>query len=350
MSYPLIDRGTLARVGDLRQLAGVDLVESIDGPERGVRQALVRSGAGLEFAVNIDRGFDLGDARLNGVPLAWRSPAGAVHPHAFQDDAKGWLRRFPGGLLTTCGLDNAGPASGGRPFHGRASQAPARLLANRTLWEGERCRIELVGEAQDYRLFGDYLVLTRTIGVECGTNRIRLKDVIENRGERRSPMMLYYHCNFGYPLLDESARLLIASRVSGLGAEAERDLDSHALMHGPVRGLAEQVFRHDVDAGEDGLAQVHLVNPRLPAAVTLRYDKTRLPHFLQWKNLAEGAYVLGLEPCNCGPFGFERENEEGRVVWLEPGEGRTLELELSFAADGEAVSRLLASGGGRLRT
>ena len=45
---------------------------------------------------------------FQGLPLAWRSPAGDVHPSYYEPEGFGWLRSFAGGLLTTCGLDQFG--------------------------------------------------------------------------------------------------------------------------------------------------------------------------------------------------------------------------------------------------
>ena len=50
----------LARVGRLEQVAGIRLVEGGDGAERGVRVLRRWSGAGFEFEILVDRGFDIG--------------------------------------------------------------------------------------------------------------------------------------------------------------------------------------------------------------------------------------------------------------------------------------------------
>jgi hypothetical protein len=65
----------LARVGRLEQVAGVRLVEGGDGAERGVHLLRCSTGAGFEFEILVDRGFDVGGAWLGGRPLAWASPA-----------------------------------------------------------------------------------------------------------------------------------------------------------------------------------------------------------------------------------------------------------------------------------
>ncbi len=331
----------LARVGDMQQLAGIELVEAIDGPGRGVREARVWTGGGLDFVVHIDRGFDLGPATLHGTNLTWRSPMGLVHPHAFQDSVHGWARRFPGGLLTTCGLDNVGPPSGGRPAHGRWSNTPARLVAAETLWRDGRYVLELVGQVRGAELFGDDLVLTRTIRSEYGATSLTIHDQIENRGHREGPLLLLYHCNLGYPLLDEGDILVVKSRVTPRDDEAARGITTRRTISAPRAGYREQVFHHDVETDETGLATVGLVNPRRHLAAYLRYEKADLPHLTEWRQLGEGEYVLGLEPGNCFVLGFEEEDRLGRVRRLQPGETVQTELEIGFLATAAAIREML---------
>lgn len=331
----------LARVGDMRQLAGIDLVEAIDGPGRGVREARISTGGGLDFVVHIDRGFDLGRASLRGTNLTWCSPIGLVHPHAFQDTPAGWARRFPGGLLATCGLENVGPASDGRPTHGRLSNTPARLVRADGFWQNERYVLELVGEVRSAELFGDNLVLTRTIRTEYGASHLVVEDKIENRGHRESPFVLLYHCNFGYPLLDSGCTLSVKSRVTARDAEAARGLATWRTIEAPTAGYREQVFHHDAEADADGRVTVGLVNPRLALAAYLRYDKETLPHLTQWKHLGEGEYVLGLEPGTSFVLGFEEENRLGRVRRILPGETFAATLEIGFLATREAIQAVL---------
>ena len=65
----------LARVGRLEQVAGVRLTEGGDGAERGVRLLRVSTGAGFEFEILVDRGFDVGGAWLGGARELAAAPA-----------------------------------------------------------------------------------------------------------------------------------------------------------------------------------------------------------------------------------------------------------------------------------
>ena len=44
------------RIGNMDQVAGIQLVTLDDGNERGVRAAILRTGAGLEVTVRLDNG------------------------------------------------------------------------------------------------------------------------------------------------------------------------------------------------------------------------------------------------------------------------------------------------------
>ena len=56
-----MDRAWLmARAGHIQQWGGTRLVALEDGTERGVRTVEFRTSAGLEFAVLVDRGMDVG--------------------------------------------------------------------------------------------------------------------------------------------------------------------------------------------------------------------------------------------------------------------------------------------------
>ena len=43
--------------------------------------------------------------------------------------------------------------------------------------------------------------------------------------------------------------------------------------------------------------EASLVNEKLGKKVTIRYSGDTLPHFVEWKSMASGAYAVGLEPC-----------------------------------------------------
>ena len=346
------------RTGALQQVAGVELLEYADGPERGVRVLDFRTGAGLGFRVVVDRGFDLLSAEYHGIPIGWRSPTGPRHPGlASPEENRGWgfLRAFTG-LLATCGLDHAlAPATSSAapyiypgidetdyPLHGRVAQIPARLLGYGERWEGERCTLFAEGEVAQMAVFGENLVLTRRIEAALGGTSISVTDRVENRGFRPTPHMLLYHYNFGWPVLDEGVELLLPSRA--VVHAVHGDLHAQGVgyrVQGPPRAdFSEQVYEHDVVPGPDGMAPAALINPALGGGFGIRldYDRAALPCLIEWQCLQSGLYVLGIEPSTNHVLGRKFAEERGELIFLEHGEVREYRTRLSVLDGADAIA------------
>lgn len=192
-------------------------------------------------------------------------------------------------------------------------------------------------------VFGENLTLTRRVWTHLGSSTIYLRDVVANEGYQTSPHMMLYHCNFGFPLLDEGAELLLPSRsVRPRDAVAAQGLDVHNTYEAPIDGYAEQCFYHDAIAAEDGYATALLVNRALQCGqglgIALRYRQAELPCFTQWKMVCAGTYVTGLEPANCWVEGRDKDRERGILQFLEPGETREYSLELTVLDGQEALA------------
>lgn len=331
-------------MGRLEQVAGVEPFVFDDGPARGVRGLRFRTGSGLSFDVLADRGLDLGAAEYRGVPLAWRSPTGVVAPPYYEPEGEGWLRSFGGGLLVTCGLQNVGKPSerDGEKLglHGRISNTPASNVSRNVRWDEAGCVLEVRGEVRESRVFGADLALRRSISARLGESRISIEDTISNKGYTPEPLMLLYHVNLGWPLLDETARLVGPGKPGGLpeprDAEAARGIESWDRFQAPVPGFRERVFYHRPQADAGGWAGARLENPALEGglALAIRFRPEELPEFVQWTMTGEGTYVLGLEPATCRVGGHEKEAAEGRVITLEPGEARSYRLEIEVSWPG----------------
>jgi hypothetical protein len=326
----------LAHVGDLSQVAGVRLAELSDGRERGVRIAEFRTGAGLDFAVLLDRGMDIGPAHYQGAALAWCSPAGFAHPAYYEPEGLGWLRTFGGGLLSGCGLTSVGSPSedAGEQLgqHGRLSTLAASNVQVGETWTGDECCFWLSGQMRQARMFGENLRLTRRIEAWLGQNRLAVHDVVENLGDTPSPLMVLYHMNIGFPMLDETCRLLAAPHaVQPRDADAAAEADLWDRFQGPTAGYREEVFYHDLPAGPDGWSEITLDNPQLGRRLTVRAQKAGLPNFIQWKMMGRGAYVLGLEPANCWVEGRAKARADGTLQFIAPGEQREFAVEVQLA-------------------
>jgi hypothetical protein len=332
----------LQYVGDVSQVGGVRLYTLADGPERGVRAAEVRTGSGFRFTVLIDRGMDVGAAEWRGMPLAWRSPAGAVHPAHYDPSDTSWLRSFPGGLMVGCGLDNVGSPGSDQgealSVHGRLSHTPARLLGYGGRWEGDEYTMWVEGEVRHYRLFGPHLVLRRRISARLGEPALYIEDTIANEGFERTPLQILYHCNFGFPLVGPETELWVETEQSEpRDAEAAQGFAAHKRFQAPTPGYAEQVFYHRPLARE-GLCRAALVNRALDVGAYVRFRQAELPHLVEWKQMGQGAYVVGLEPANCWVEGRARDRERGVLRFIEPGECVSPRLEIGVLPGAAAIA------------
>jgi hypothetical protein len=328
-------------VGHLSQIAGVRLMQLQEGQEAGVNVADIRSGSGLRFQISLDRGMDISVAEYKGMSLAWRSPQGDVHPSHFDPKAMGWLKSFPGGLMTGCGLTTAGAPSidDGEELgiHGRLSNLSASNTKAEAVWDGDRCVFKVSGVMRENVLFRDNLVLHRTIEVELGKSTITLRDRVMNEGFRQSPLMMLYHINLGWPVLDDGADLHLNARsMRPRDGEAEKGMATAMKIPSPISGYKEQVFYHDLIADSNGFASAVLANRKLGLGVFARYRQKELPKFIQWKMVAEGEYVLGFEPANCLVEGRAKERERGTLQFLEPGESREFLVDIGVL-DGNAT-------------
>jgi len=340
-----VSRKELERhIGHLSQIAGVRMLELKEGPEAGVRIADVRSGSGLRFQISLDRGMDVSVADYKGASLAWRSPSGDVHPSYYNPSGLEWLRSFPGGLITGCGLTHLGApcTDDGEELglHGRLSNTPASNVQTETVWSGEQCTFNVSGTVREGGLFKGNLVLHRTLAVGLGESSFTLSDTVINEGFQKSPFMILYHINLGWPLIDDGAELLLNARsMAPRDAEAAKGVASATKLSLPVAGFQEQVFFHELVADSAGLATALLQNSELQLGLYVQFRQKELPRFIQWKMVGEGTYVFGLEPANCLVQGRAKERERGTLQFLEPGESRQTFLRVGVLEGDKALNQ-----------
>jgi hypothetical protein len=119
--------------------------------------------------------------------------------------------------VTGCGLTQAGApgVDDGEELglHGRLSHTPATHVETKTEWTEESCTFKISGIVREYTLFGQNLTLHRTIEVELGSSIFTLRDTVVNDGFRPTPLMLLYHINLGWPLLDDGAALMLNAQA-----------------------------------------------------------------------------------------------------------------------------------------
>jgi hypothetical protein len=327
------------RTGDTAAVAGLRQVVLDNGTERGVRVIEVRTAAGLEFDILVDRAFDIGNARFKGVPFGWRSGNGYRNPGLHEntgEDGLSWLRSIDG-LLVSAGLDHTlfGATVDASNYayppkttvthglHGRLTGIPARLIEASEIWDDEAGTLRVRGEVIQATAFGEHLRMTRTIEVDIDGTEIRIHDVVDNLGFEKTPHMFLYHLNFGWPYVDAGTEFVapITEHLWQSDSIAEQGVGYRVLPE-PTRGFVEQVTEHQLVPGADGRHRVALISAQGERGIELSWDSATMPHFFEWQNLRDGQYAVGLEPSTHHVGGEGAARQDGSMTWLEHGESR----------------------------
>lgn len=321
------------------QLGGIETAILDNGAGRGTRIAWVNTGTGLRFKVVIDRALDIADAFFNEHSLAWLSHSGIVSAQPLSDKGIDWLRTFGGGLLVTCGLSHVGGPEkdeyGERGVHGQISNTPAELVSviQPDPLTG-KMEMSITGVMRESQALGQRLELRRTISAVLGKSTIRIYDEVTNRGNIDAPHMLLYHCNFGWPLVDEGSKIVWSgawkSRESNPDKLFSEGNDFHTCPP-PLddhQGSGEEVAFIDIEPDQAGFCTCGLHNQKIGLSLNLRFKKEQLPCLSNWLHYGKGEYVIGLEPGTNPPIGQSRARREQELLFLSPGETRKYELEI----------------------
>ncbi|MDO4262108.1 MAG: aldose 1-epimerase family protein [Eubacteriales bacterium] len=314
--------GLLRKVGSIQQLAYVRPIRYEEGRSGGLRAFEVKNGP-LSYRVLADKCMDVGEMSYKGVNVSFLSKPGLQGRNHYDTNGDEALRSIMGGLFFTAGLENicAPHRSCGKdyPMHGRIRTTPAEHICADAFWEADRYVLRTSGEMREAELFGENLVLRRTIETLYGERTVTVVDEIENQSFRPEPMMILYHINIGYPLLDEGCELLVPTRSVTPRDEASRGKEGRwNRMDAPKDNEPEYVFIHEPMADEHGKVTVSVLNDRLELGIQIQYTAKNLPRFMEWKSTASGDYVLGLEPSNSSVYGRAYHEEHGDLHMLEP--------------------------------
>ena len=322
----------LRKTGHIHQVADVTPIEYREGRADKLSAWQVKNGP-LSFTVMQGKGMDLSELSYKGINFSFLSKPGLQGRNQYDTNGQEALRSIMGGMLFTCGLENiCAVYQNGEtqyPMHGRIRTTPAEHTAVRTRWTSEGYEMELYGEMREAELFGENLVLKRTITTIWPKKEIRIRDVIENQSFREEPLRLWYHINAGYPLLDEEAEILIPARkTTPRDADAKRQMENWSTMEAPVDNEPEAVFLHELYAEENGKTEVAVINPKLGLGFSVEFSGKELPYFMEWKSTASGDYVVGLEPANSSVYGRAYHEKQNTLHTIGPMESETKELTL----------------------
>ncbi|MCL2152496.1 MAG: aldose 1-epimerase family protein [Oscillospiraceae bacterium] len=320
-----------------RQFWDVKRYTLTEGLANGVKCIDVDLGD-LTFTVLEDRCLDIYSVKFKGRQVAWLSKNGVVAPTHYDPHEDGWLKSFCGGLLVTCGLQNVGPHCefNGRNqgLHGRISNIPAQQVNVSKEKTSEGFSLAISGVIRETSVHGCNYELRRVI--ETGTNRaaITLHDEITNCSDIPQPLMLLYHINFGYPLINPETLLKIqdSEEIMPRAGAATEYLSSWDRFDPPSPGAQERVYVHRLKQSADKTSCYTLRNraENPDFGVKVIFSSDTLPFLTLWKNPRPGEYIAGLEPGNNHVEGVSFEDKNGSLRYVAPGETVKTTLEWQF--------------------
>lgn len=331
-------------IGDMSQIGGMKRYAYMSGKAKGVEAYDIDNGSGLQFTVFADRGMDIGRLSYRGVPVSFVSKTGVVSPFLYDGRGDEWLRSFYGGFLTTCGLTQVGDPciyrGNEQGLHGRIGNTPAEEICATAEWENDAYIMKIRGKVRQAKLQHENLLLERTIVSVLGEDSLIIHDVVRNEGYVPAPLMILYHINFGYPLLNPNCDVVLPSRsVMPWDEASEREAGRIMQVWRPNCEIPECTYYHELSCDKHGDTEFLIADdkqsPRVAVAVS--FNKLHLNNFVQWKNLKPGEYVMALEPCNNLVRGVTREGGQGTLKYLEPGESVELGLRVEFLSDRASI-------------
>ena len=308
--------------GSLQQAAYIRPITYTEGRSRNLNAFDVKNGK-ISFRVLADKCLDVSEFSYAGINISFLSKPGLQGLGHYDTNGLEAQRSIMGGFFFTAGLENIGGPCNingvDYPMHGRIRTTPAEHLSSDSFWENDNYHIKISGEMREAALFGENLVLRRSIETFYGSKSFTLTDEFENEAFRDEPFMLLYHINLGWPFLNENTKFYIPTKkITPRNSDAEGHEDKYNIMEAPKDNEPEYVFFHDIKSDSYGNTEVVAVNPDLKLGLKISWNIKFLPHFLQWKSIASGDYVVGLEPANSLVHGRKWYEEQKNIHTLAP--------------------------------
>ncbi len=197
------------------------------------------------------------------------------------------------------------------------------------------------GIVKQSAVFGEDLHLVRRIEARVGETTFVIRDRVVNHGFYRTPHMLLYHFNVGYPVLAESSRYLapiIHSPWAAHAAEYRGQATGYRRQGPPTVNFREQVWEHWMGADALGQVPVALVNDAVGLGFMVETAKAELPCYYQWQSFHAGQYTMGIEPSTNHVLGKRFAEQRNELIWLEHDESRSYTLRCGVLDGAAAIA------------
>lgn len=288
--------------------------------------------------------------------FGWDSPVKEVVNPAYVDlesrGGLGWLEGF-NEWMVRCGLEFAGhpgldkfttntgdTAEMNLTLHGKIGNIPASEVELLVDPDNPR-RVRLRGVVHERLFFGPKLQLTTELQMTLASPSVHLLDEVANLGSGPQEFQLIYHANFGQPVLEDGARVVVpAKTVTPMNETAVSGLNFYDQYGPPTAGYIEQVYLVEPAADDKGQTSVVLHNEAADLGARVAWSTKTMPYLTIWKNTVAEAdgYVTGIEPATGYPFNRSVERHYGRLPKLAAGESRTFAVTFSVLDSAEAVN------------
>jgi len=336
----------LRYAGNMNKVAGIRTYRVDNGKADSIRMHDVKSGE-MEFTVMESRGMDIENFSYKGVSLNFLSKCGPVNTGLAEKEEMNFLWGITGGLLYTCGVSNVGSpyrrADGEEHFHGRLRFEPASNVSAVADWEGDEYKMKVSGTLRETGLFKSNIALRRSIENTLGENAIQLTDCFENESYVDNPFMLMYHVNCGYPVVQEGSKMyapVVSTEL--MNDQAKLEKDNWSFASAPVDGGIECVYVHKVLKDENNLSYSCVYNDEEKLGIGITYNAETLPMLLEWRCMASGDYVIGMQPTNCMASGRQMDIDRGTLRHIGPFEKKCSTLKIEVIDGDEAFQAFKA--------
>jgi len=283
------------------------------------------------------RGMGIASLRLAGLDIFWTSPVSQhVSPTFLEARDMNLLATAKEGMFRAGPFHIGGP-EGEHPLHGSVSFTPARDV----LMELHDGMGLVQGTLLFESLFGPLLrIETKTIFLPA-ESMVTVKDTVINDSRERSCTHMYmFHANCN-PLSPHGTLHGRLQKTEPRDDAAEEHLRDFRRF-GPSEPLfQEQVFYHWPARDSRGFCRMAIVHEDREKALSVAYGPG-FPLLVQWKCLRMDFQVCGLEGSTSKVEGALVEEEEGRLIELEPEESREYEACFQAHIGKEAVEALLS--------
>ena len=327
------------------------------GMQEGVQLLSVSNGA-LRIVFVLNRGMSIlqvEDVSSGKRIFGWDSPVKeVVNPQYIDLESRGglgWLYGF-NEWMVRCGLEFAGHpgldvlrSNTGESkeldltLHGRIGNLPASEVEV-FIDQQAPYQMRVRGVVEERMFYGPQLRLVSELVVLPNQRTFQLNETIENLSATEQEYQIIYHTNYGKPLLEGGAKVVLAAKsVSPMNQHAADSIGDYDSYQSPKLGFTEQVYLVEPWQDEKGNTAAVLHNRDKSQGAMMSWSVGTLPYLTIWKNTADLAdgYVTGIEPGSGYPFNRRIERHFDRVPKLKAGEVRKFSLTYESLADSNAV-------------